>query len=97
MAGNKSFISYKDDNDNWFIAWWLPWNMQEYLPELARIDIQMEGVTMTDPVLVDLLSAEVYEVGDVEQNGSSILFKGMVLADYPLVLAERGTINLMKE
>jgi len=88
--------SYKDNNDNWLIAWWLPWNMQEYLPRLATIDIQLEGVNFEDPVLVDLLSGEVYEITDYEKSGNSISFSGMVLADYPLVLVERESINFAK-
>ncbi|MFC2116403.1 hypothetical protein ACFLTU_07995 [Bacteroidota bacterium] len=88
--------SYKDNNDNWLIAWWLPWNMQEYLPKLATINIRLDGVAMKDPVLVDLLSGEVFDVGDFEQNDNSLLIKGMVLADYPLVLAERETIGMIK-
>jgi len=88
--------SFKDREDNWLIAWWLPWNMQEYVPKLARIDIKMEGVSLKDPVLIDLLSGEVYEVEDVEQNGSSVLVKNMVLADYPMVMAERSSVGLVK-
>jgi hypothetical protein len=85
--------TFCDEDGNDLIAWWLPWNMQEYLPELATVNITLSGINFTDPVMLDPLSGEVYEVV-ATNSGSGCIIKDCVLADYPFIIVERGTINL---
>jgi hypothetical protein len=89
--------SYRDDQDRWLIAWWLPWTMQEYLPRLARINIELDGVKFKDLVLIDLLSGNLYEPGEINNRAGKVFIKNMVLADYPLLLAERSSIDISTE
>ena len=43
-----------------------------------------------------LKSGEIFEVPETESNGNSVTVRGMVLADYPLVLVEREHIQISK-
>jgi hypothetical protein len=83
------FTSYKDQDDHVLIAWWLPWNMQEYIPEFARVDLSFSGLEFTDPVMIDPLTGKVFEVG-YENPG---VFEDIELADYPLIIVERNSIG----
>ena len=85
--------TFKDGNSNWLAAWWLPWNMQEFIPEPALIEITLEGAGFKDPVLIDLLSGEVYQFQSLKNENGKIILAGLPLTDYPLILAERETIE----
>lgn len=82
--------TFTDANGNNLLAWWLPWNMQENIKEFARISLSIHGVEFSDPVGIDLLSGSVFEV-KYEGKG---LFKKLELADYPLVIVERESIEI---
>jgi hypothetical protein len=84
--------TYAAENGNKLVAWWLPWNMQEYLPELAQVTITMEGINFTDPVMLDPLTGKIYDIS-TKNNANGCLFENAVLADYPLIVVERNTIN----
>lgn len=75
------------------LAWWLPWNMQEYLPRLAKVNIHIEGIHFTDPVMLEPLTGEVSNI-KIENQGKGILIKEAPLADYPMIVVERETINV---
>ena len=49
-----------------------------------------------DPIFPFKGIGEVYEITDFKKNNNSISFSGMVLADYPIVLVERGSSNIAK-
>ena len=85
--------SYADDSGNNLVAWWLPWNAQEYLPKLAKVKIILEGIQFKDPVLLDLLDGEVYELDNYSNENGNYTFNELALADYPLVIVERNTIK----
>ncbi len=85
--------TFSDEEGNNLLAWWLPWNMQEYLPKLAKVNISIEGLTFTDPVILDPLSGEVYEL-NVKNNEMGCVFEDICLADYPFIVVERETIKL---
>ncbi len=84
--------TFSDKDGNNLMAWWLPWNAQESLPELAKIKISVEGIRFDDPILLDPLTGEIYEV-DIENTDSGCILENTVLADYPMIVAERGTIK----
>lgn len=74
------------------VFWWLPWRMQEIVVP-ARADLTIQGVDLHDPVLVDLLSGEVYPVvADQTEKGLRVV--DMPLADYPYSLVERSHVAL---
>lgn len=86
--------TFSDEVGNKLVAWWLPWNMQENLARLATIDIRLNDVQFKNPVLVDLLSGEIFDIGSqVENNAEGCMLKGIPLADYPMVIVERETID----
>ncbi|MEP3237504.1 MAG: hypothetical protein ABJX94_00105 [Flavobacteriaceae bacterium] len=84
--------TFSDEEGNNLVAWWLPWNAQEHLPELAKINISLTGINFIDPVMLDPLSGEVYEIG-VSNNEKGCTIKDAILADYPFMIVERETIH----
>ncbi|MCD6353993.1 MAG: hypothetical protein J7L95_00440 [Prolixibacteraceae bacterium] len=84
---------FSDKNGNNLVAWWLPWNMQENLAKLAKINLTLDGINFTDPVMLDPLTGEIYEI-NIENNENGCLFNGAVLADYPVIVVERKTVKV---
>jgi len=85
--------SFSDQSGNKLIAWWLPWNAQEYLPKLATVKISLEGIAFKDPVLIDPLDGEVYSLENFSNEKGNCVFNKLAMADYPLLIAERNTLN----
>ena len=84
---------FSDEDGNNLVAWWLPWNMQEYLPEYATITIDLTGIIFSDPVLIDPMNGDVYEI-DIKKTDEGSKLEEVKLADYPLIVLERSTLNL---
>jgi hypothetical protein len=84
--------TYSAENGNNMVAWWLPWTMQEYLPKLAQVRISLEDINFSDPVMLDPLSGEVYEI-EIKNNDNGCVVEKAVLADYPMIVVERETIK----
>jgi hypothetical protein len=86
--------SYRNAEGRNLIAWWLPWNMSEYLPKLATIDITIHEVGFKNPVMIDLLEGKVYEVKNIEISTSETRFRNLPLADVPFVICEKELIKI---
>ena len=71
------------------VAYWLPWQPQEYTPRPARISLRVAGLAFKDPVLVNLLDGSVHALPlpKIDQNGS--VFENVPMFDFPLVIVER--------
>jgi hypothetical protein len=80
-------------NDAALLAFWLPWILQETIAEFATVslDVRME---FKAPVLLDLLTGNVYTLDDFQNAVGSSRFGRLPLADYPLVISERSEIAL---
>jgi hypothetical protein len=85
--------TYSAENGRKLVAWWLPWNMQEYLPKLATIRISLPDFNFIDPVMLDPLTGEVYEINIVNDK-KGCLIEETVLSDYPMIVVERETIEI---
>lgn len=85
--------TFTDKNGNDLVAWWLPWNMQENLAKLATINLSLNGIQFDDPVLIDPLSGEVYEIS-IKNNENGCVVENTVLSDYPFIVAEKSTVNI---
>jgi hypothetical protein len=78
-SGNAGFV------------YWVPKGMSEHFqPGVATVAVALE---LRDPVLVDLVGDAVYPLSASRQDGRSS-FEHLPLADYPLILAEKGDIPL---
>jgi hypothetical protein len=75
------------------LAFWLPWIMQETISEFATVSLDV-GMEFRDPILLDLLTGNVYALEDFESTDGESRFGRLPLADYPLVIAERNEIVL---
>lgn len=84
--------SFSDGEGNDLVAWWLPWNAQEHLPKLAKINISLQGISFTDPVILDPLSGKVYDM-EIQKTNNGCLLEKIGLADYPLIMVEKSTIS----
>jgi hypothetical protein len=79
------------------VAYWLPWQPQEYTPKPARIQLRIAGAKFTAPVLVNLLSGAVTALpAPAIENGDSV-FVDLPLLDYPVVIAEQREVNLQPQ
>lgn len=85
--------SFTDAKGNALVAWWLPWRMQEIVVP-ARVDLTIRGAPFRQPVLVDLMEGDVYPV-IADPTGDGLLVRGVPLADYPFLLAERAAVPLL--
>jgi len=85
--------SFKSEDGVYLLAYWLPWQAQEYLPEFATITLRAKEITFKEPVLISPMSGEVFKVGmDTEEN--DLIFRGLPLADYPFIIVERDEIDI---
>lgn len=77
------------------VAYWLPWQPQEYTPKPARVSLRTPGLMFRDPVLVNLLDGSVHAVPAPRTDGGGSVFSDLPLFDFPLVLMERTEVNLV--
>jgi len=82
--------------DHHLIAYWLPWHPQEYTPEPATINLELEDLTFENPVRIDLLSGNVYQIDNMENKNGRTIFQDLPLSDYPFLIAEQNEIELAK-
>ncbi len=62
------------------------------MPEFATITLMAKDITFEEPLLINPMSGEVFKVGmDTEEN--DLIFRGLPLADYPFIIAERNEID----
>ena len=54
--------------------------------------MEIEGINFTDPVMLDPLTGEVYELNVTNKDKGCVL-KEAVLADYPFIVVESETIK----
>lgn len=87
--------SFKTTDDDYLIAYWLPWHPQEMIRP-ALIDLELEAVKFNEPVLVDLLEGKVYQINAMSKSEKGMRFSDIQLADYPLVIVERRQIEIVK-
>lgn len=81
-----------------FLAYWLPWFPQENVAKYATVSLAVKmGDVKTgfkEPVLVDLLTGDVYALQEFETTDGKTTFGKLPLADYPMAIAERGELAL---
>lgn len=91
--GSVPLLAAFKSTDAALLAIWLPWIPRETISEFATISLDV-GSEFKDPVLLDLLTGNVYAVKDFQGSGGKSRFGILPLADYPLVIAERSEIVL---
>jgi hypothetical protein len=73
------------------VTYWFPSRLQTYVKP-ARVNLSIEDVNISEPVLVDLLSGVVYRP-EIERINNGIIFKGLPLADYPLAIVPKHLVK----
>jgi hypothetical protein len=89
--------AYRTKQDHPLLAYWLPWQPQEFTPRPARIDLRVEDVTFTEPVMINLLSGEVRALPHPNREGAVTIFTGLPMFDFPIVIAERSEVGIAKK
>ena len=84
--------SYKSSNAA-LLALWLPWIPQETIGEFASVALDVAS-EFSDPVLLDLLTGDIYVLEDYTSSDGMTQFANLPLADYPIVIAERSEISV---
>jgi hypothetical protein len=78
------------------LAYWLPWRPQEIIKP-AKVDISLDSVKIEEPVLIDLLDGAIYSVDQAFESKNRINFSSLPLADYPMILTSRKSVNMKTE
>ena len=81
-------------NGKLFYAYWVPSKIEgEMTPcEGFWIDIENRG-EITEPVVIDMLTGEIFEVEPKTVNDSIISYKNLPYCDYPYVLCDKGAVK----
>jgi hypothetical protein len=89
--------AYRTEQGHVLLAYWLPWQPQEYTPHPARIELRVENMAFTEPVLIDLLSGEVRTLPKPKRDGAVTIFSGLPMLDFPMVIAERSEVAVTRK
>lgn len=75
-------------------VYWLPADiMSEHNPWPARLTVWSgAGARLESPVMVDLLSGEIFPVAKASRSGGSWVFDSVPVRDYPVVIADRSLV-----
>lgn len=82
-------FSFTKNSQSKFIAYWLPWRMQE-ITTGATIQLTTSGIE--DPVLIDLLNGKITKPV-IEKSDSGKLLITLPLMDYPLLITDKSEIT----
>lgn len=85
---------YRTSTGAGLIAYWVPWQPQEYTPKPATITLRVPGLAFKEPVLVNLLDGSVHALSRPQQAGGDTIFTAVPLFDFPLVIVERSEAGL---
>jgi hypothetical protein len=86
--------TFKTDDGQYAIAYWLGWHPQEYTPKPATINLFLANVNMKTPVMVDLLTGKIYTIKDLQATtANGTIFKGLPLLDYPFLIIEAACLH----
>ncbi len=86
--------AFRAENGSALLAYWLPWQPQEYTPKPARITLRAPGFTVKNPVLVNLLDGSVHALPAPRVENGAAVFVDLPLFDCPLVIVERAMIGI---
>lgn len=89
--------AFKTASGSPLIAYWLPWQPQEYTPKPARISLRVPGFTFKDPVLVNPLDGSVHALPAPITGRDVTEFTDLPMFDFPLIIVERTELGLGAE
>ena len=69
------------------VVYYTPWRLQEYIKP-AVVNVSVHDVSIDDPVVVDLLTGEIYQV-ETSIKGNDLIIKKIPLTDYPIAIVSR--------
>ena len=77
-------------------AFWFPADLQKaWKPRSLSMALDTpDGAVLDEPVLVDPLSQEVFRLAPVRRDTGKVVFEGLPLLDYPLLITDAQVVGL---
>jgi hypothetical protein len=77
---------------------WINGSIPSDSNKTTQVDVQLSGLTFTDPVLVDLRTGAVYDLPDDgwQQQGKFVSFSKIPVYDSPVAIAEASLMQIKK-
>ncbi len=96
---NHSAFGYRGAEGRQMVAIWRNTDPPGANRVVRELDLFLPACRLTDPVLVDLLSGEVYDIADERWSAEEGLchFRDVPLYDSPILIAERRLIPIQPE
>uniref|UniRef100_UPI00359326B9 GH39 family glycosyl hydrolase n=1 Tax=Persicitalea sp. TaxID=3100273 RepID=UPI00359326B9 len=91
---NQSIFTYKKGGKPLITIWQNEAKPEDtYEPKITTVTIK--NGTIKNPVLLDLVTGKIYEIpkGNCKKVGGDTQIIGISVADYPVVLTEKGVLN----
>jgi len=91
--------TFRSDNGDILIAWWLPWQAQENILHPAEINLTLENAVFREPVMLDPLTGKIYPIIKVSSSSREYVttFIQLPMLDYPLIITEKDEIIIVKK
>lgn len=87
--------AYRTTGGAALVAYWLPWQPQEYTPKPARITLHLPAtLALREPVLVNLLDGSVHSLPAPRREGGDCVLPDLPMFDFPVVVAERAEVRV---
>ena len=80
-------------NESRLYAYWLPTSVADEKPIEYMASVCVEP--MKNPMLIDMLTGEVFEIEEKKEWGGLVEYKNLPLTNYPLVLAEKTLFSIV--
>lgn len=96
---STSLFAYKNvSSERNLVSYWYDDDVPSDSMEIDEVDLTFRVGRLSEPVLVDLLLGDVYEIPYDRQrrSGSSIRLAGMPIQDSPLLIADKSLIGLIR-
>jgi len=61
----------------------------------ATVRLELKGLAINDPVLVDPLDGKVYKLTQPLNENGTLIFDRIPLTDYPLIIVERSEVEIV--
>lgn len=87
---------YRRPSGEALVAWWLPWQPQEYTPRPGSVTLRVRDARFVSPVLVNPLDGSVHGV-TAQVEGADTVFPVVPLFDFPLLVVERATLAIQPD
>ena len=81
-----------------FVAYWLDPRPTKHLPKgMCALRMTCDASQFESPVLIDMIDGAARKLPPPEVRGREIVFKGLPITDYPMVMASKGSVSTQRQ